>query len=1151
MFAPAQSQPAAPTRQAAVMVLAMEGTNAFKAKAGSELWTPLAAGGALEDGDRARTGPLTRLRLRMPDHGVVTIPERTEFIIELPKPDQPFTGLTLLRGMSYFFHRGNPNTIRFKSRTASAAIRGTEFVFQTDDTGRTVLTLIEGKVALSNEVGSVELTGPQQATAEPGRPPRTTAVLDPTGAIQWCLYYPGVLDPAEVALDPQTRSDLRDSLSAYEAGDLLQALAAYPHDRRTSSPDETVYHAALLLSAGQVDQAEFQLESLPKDSQPTRLADALRMVIATVQGRPTSPVSPAQTTLELASAWMAWSYARQAQGDLPAALDAARRATERSPRFGLAWSRVAELEFGFGRRGPAMDALDRSLALAPRNAQAVALKGFLLAADNQIHAAQRQFDAALALDGGLGNAWLGRGLCRIKLGHVQSGLDDLETAAAVEPQRAILRSYLGKAFAAAGQLDQADAELALARTLDAGDPTSWLYAALLDQQKNRINRSIQNLQTSQTLNDNRMLYRSRLMLDQDEAVRGANLASLYLDAGMPDVSRREAARAVNQDYANYSAHLFLANSYQQLRDPNQVDLRFETPWLNEYLLANLLAPPGAGAISQAVSQQEYGRLFERDRWGVVSSSEYLSRGDWTQSGSFYGIQGGTAFALDQYYQSRNGQRPNNDLEQLTLSLQLKQQLTPEDSVFLQTIYYDADGGDLARVYDPEDPSMINRGLEVEESQEPVVLAGFHHAWSPSSHTLFLAGRLEDDLKVTNPQQRTAIVSKDALGVVTDALDFNMNQRYHSELEIYTTEAQQIWQQHTHAFIAGTRYQFGQFDTDNRMTIPTIPLVNDVDESAVSDFQRWNAYGYYQWRVLDPVLLIGGLSYDWVKYPVNHRFGPLSDEEKTTGRFSPKAGLEWAPLDETRVRFAYAQSLGGVSFDQSYRLEPSQVAGINQAYRSIIPESAAGSTSAPRFETLGVEWDQRFATRTYLGLRGELLTSKANREVGVFDLAVPPGVPSGTREHLDYRERSFTAVVNQLLADEWSAGVAYRLSQADLDDSFVEMPSTVPSGFVTRQDLRSTLHQVRMFTLFNHASGFFWEADALWSSQSNHGYSPDRPGDDFWQFNVWAGWRFLERRAEVRLGLLNLADQDYKLNPLNLTAELPRERTLAVNVRIRF
>ncbi len=101
----------------------------------------------------------------------------------------------------------------------------------------------------------------------------------------------------------------------------------------------------------------------------------------------------------------------------------------------------------------------------------------------------------------------------------------------------------------------------LAEKLDPQDPTPWLYSALLNQENNRINDAIRDLEKSQALNDNRSVYRSQLLLDQDQAVRSANLAAMYQDAGMDDVALREASRAVNYDYANYSAHLFLANSY--------------------------------------------------------------------------------------------------------------------------------------------------------------------------------------------------------------------------------------------------------------------------------------------------------------------------------------------------------------------------------------------------------------------------------------------------------------------------------------------------------------------------------------------------------------------------------------------------------------
>ena len=60
-----------------------------------------------------------------------------------------------------------------------------------------------------------------------------------------------------------------------------------------------------------------------------------------------------------------------------------------------------------------------------------------------------------------------------------------------------------------------------------------------------------------------------------------------------------------------------------------------------------------------------------------------------------------------------------------------------------------------------------------------------------------------------------------------------------------------------------------------------------------------------------------------------------------------------------------------------------------------------------------------------------------------------------------------------------------------------------------------------------------------------------PGDSFWQHDLVAGYRFAKRRAELRLGVLNLTDQGYRLNPLNLYAELPRQRTFLAAAKFNF
>jgi Flp pilus assembly protein TadD len=113
----------------------------------------------------------------------------------------------------------------------------------------------------------------------------------------------------------------------------------------------------------------------------------------------------------------------------------------------------------------------------------------------------------------------------------------LQVAATLEPQRALLRSYLGKAFSQTRDSERAEKELRLAQRLDPNDPTAWLYSALLAEQQNRINEAVRDLEKSQDLNNNRSVFRSQLLLDQDKAVRSANLARIYQDVGDDGLER--------------------------------------------------------------------------------------------------------------------------------------------------------------------------------------------------------------------------------------------------------------------------------------------------------------------------------------------------------------------------------------------------------------------------------------------------------------------------------------------------------------------------------------------------------------------------------------------------------------------------------------
>jgi hypothetical protein len=395
------------------------------------------------------------------------------------------------------------------------------------------------------------------------------------------------------------------------------------------------------------------------------------------------------------------------------------------------------------------------------------------------------------------------------------------------------------------------------------------------------------------------------------------------------------------------------------------------------------------------------------------------------------------------------------------------------------------------------------------------------------------------------------------GPILAAQPITLSQHYESDLEIFTSEAQHIWQTGHHTLIGGVRFQNGDIHTESTQTRLPAPLARVPSQSVDADLERVSLYAYDNWALLPSMTLVGGVTYDHLTYPENFRLAPLSTGNKTRDQTSPKAGLIWTPTDGTTMRGDYSRSLGGMSIDQSYQLEPSQVAGFNQLYRSLIPEAVAGANAGAGFDTWNLTLEQRFETGTYLGLGGEWLESSVDRTVGVMEFDIPssPGPATfqrDTPQKLKYRERSLMFTANQLLGEHVAVGARYRLSHAKLNSKFPAIPedALLAANFLASDNVDALLHHVDLFAIYQLPCGFFSRFDARWWSQSNRGYElQDLAGDDFWQFNVHAGYRFARRKAEIRVSLLNITDQNFRLNPLNLTAEPPRERTLAVNLKL--
>lgn len=1149
--------------------LVLEKQNVVVAAKPNAQWVNAQIGQQLAVGDRLRTGAISRALVQLTDRSMLRLNELTNAMILDPVVGSTGPGIDLLGGAAYFLSRERPEEIRIRTPSANGILRGTEFHLAVERSGRTTLVMFEGEVEIGNGAGRVQARTGEQVVIDPGRAPRKTAVIEAKNIIQWCLYYPAVVHLEESHFTAAEKRALGRSLAAYRSGNLPGALRAFPGEQAISSPSGRVYAAAIYLTAGQVPKAARMLARAPSGT-PGR--EALRVLIAAVN------FTEAETKGTTAGDWLARSYYEQSRGRLEHARAAAREATTLAPQSGYAWTRLAELEFSFGRVREAQRALAQGIALTPENAHAVSLRGFLLSAENSIGDARRSFEDAIALDPSYGNARLGRGLTRIRKGEADGGRGDLQAAATLEPNRSLFRSYLGKAWSNEGDNLRAHRDLDRAIELDPSDPTPWLYRALQDRQENRLNTAVRDLEKSITLNDNRRIFRSQFLLDQDKAVRGANLASIYQLNGMQEVAVREATRAVNADYASASAHLFLANSYNALRDPRRIVLRYETPFISEMLLANLLAPVGAGPLSQYVSEQEYSKLFERDGFGLSSVTEYRSTGQFHEVASVFGTFGNVSFSLDADYFYDNDVRPRRPTTRSTeATAKLKFQITPADVVLLQMSGKQLRQGDARQLYDER---ALVPSLRIEEDQEPgSMLIGLRHEWAPGIHTLVLGGRLASEFTLRQDGAMTPVFSFDPLqnlnstalspelrpgfGLV-GALNQSFREFYHLDLEIGTGEAQQIMTLGPHTIVAGVRAQEGSFhvrallEDTAVLRDPRFPAPASWDDFD-ADFERLNVYLYDTFRFTRALTLIGGVTFDRLTYPDHFRGPPLQDDSRQLEHWSPKAGVIFEPSRWLRLRGAYSEAISGVSLDESTRLEPTQLAGFNQGFRTLVNESVAGSISAAHYKIFGAAAEAKLPTDTYLGLEWTLAKQEGDSRFGVFDdfrnLPLPSarGGP-GLVQQLDYEERTLTATMNQLVAQRWSFGAAYRVTWSEFQGvtpDFLAFP-----GF-SIQHRDSELHQLDLAANWNHESGLFVRADALWTRQENDGFPAPRPGatgepgDDFWQLNAFVGYRFPRNRGELSVGLLNALDTDYQLEPLSPYLELPHERTLVVRCRLTF
>ncbi|HET9595466.1 MAG TPA: FecR domain-containing protein [Anaeromyxobacteraceae bacterium] len=1056
-------------------------------RAGAAAWAPVKLDDTFSPGDAIRVGKLSRADLVLLDQSVLRLDAETTLTLRPVEAER--TGvLDLLRGAVHFFSRG-PRSLEVRTEFVAAGVRGTEFLVQMDADAARVL-VFEGTVLAQNPRGSVTLVDGQSAVAERGAGPVLRAVARPRDAVRWTLYYPAVLYPRPEQIPPEAgpQGRLRESIEAYRRGDLQAAFAAIADVPATASdPRFLTYRAQLSLAVGRVDEAAADLERALAAAPGDAHALSLQAIAAVVQNEKDRALELARKAVETApassTALVALSYAQQARFDLEGARSSLERAVEADPQDALAWARLAELHSSFGERGKALEAAEKAAALAPDLSRAQTVLGFGYLADVKVARARAAFEKAIALDSADPLPRLGRGLAIIRAGDLDRGAREIEIAASLDPSSSLFRSYLGKAYYEEKRTGLDEREYAMAKQLDPLDPTPWLYDAIAKQTTNRPVEALRDLDRAIELNDNRAVYRSRLLLDADLAARSASLARIYSDLGFQQAALVEGWKSVAADPTSDSAHRLLADSYAALP-------RHEVARVSELLQAQLLQPinltpiqPRLGEsnlflIGQggpgALSFHEFNPLFNRDRLALQLSGLGGEHATYGVEPVLAGVYRNLSVSAGYTHFETKGVRVNNDQTEDIADAFVQGELSSSTSLEAEYRHRTSHRGDLQPYFFPE---LVRTTVRNHDDWDTYRL-GARHAFSPGSIVLASATYQKATFRFEDPGLVASDKSQDAAG---GELQYLFRSRY---VDLATGG--------------------GYFDLsgDVRLQVPPQQIDQTTPQGA------WHADGYAYAHVHLPTSLVLtlGVSGDVFR----SRDTPDLDKEQV----NPKVGISWSPLSGTTVRAAAFRVLKRTLItDQT--LELVQIAGFNQFF-----DDPDGTTSW----RYGVGVDQRLTRDLAVGIEGSIrdLTAPA------IDLTVGAFVPVSWKEYdargyvfwTPHRSLALRAeyFFERIVGDE-------RLTLGAVEANTHRVPLGLALFLPYGLSASATL-------TYYHQEGTF---DAL-AAFGQPGFAAG--SDDFWLVDAGLSWRLPQRYGFIGVSATNLLDEQFHLFELNTRINTP-------------
>jgi len=1041
-------------------------------------------------GDTIRVGELSRAAVVLINEAVIRLDQNTTMrLVDIRGKKEERSLLDVTKGAIKSFIR-KPRQLSVSTPYLNGSVEGTEFQVSVAEGAASILVL-EGRILASNEQGKVAINPGEIAEARAGAAPTSRLVVRPRDAVQWTLYYPPIVATA--------------------GGDAASSIEAL--DRIAESERNAAWHlqrASLLLSVGRQDEAQSAIDAALKLDPKAGQAHALRAIIHVVRNERPQALAEAEKGVALtdtAATRIALSYAQQADFRIEAARDTLLAAVAKHPGDALAWARLSELGLMLGDKEQSRSAAAKAASLAPNLARTQLVNGYAALADYRDAEARSAFERAIELSSADPLAHLGLGLARISGGQLDAGRAELEVAVALDSSQSLLRAYLGKAYFEEKRSPLDSQQFDIAKQLDPLDPTAFLYDGIRKQTENRPVEALADLEQSMALNDNRAVYRSRLLLDKDQAARGTSLARVYNDLGFTQMGVAEATRSLSIDPANASAHRFLSDTYQSTR-------RREIARVSELTQAQMLQDLNLNPIQLSTSEanlnivtaggpasagfNEFTPLFQRNQTQFSISGLGGNNDTLGGEAALSGVYDRFSFSLGALTYDTDGWRPNNGLKQDLYNVFVQAAFTDKLNVQAEFRHRKSTEGDLAFNFDPED-YLAEKTTTREQDTTRLGLR-----YSATAQTHFLLSYIHSDRDSTENQ----ITEEDPDPI------FNFPSTSISEAKIKDKseqyEAQVIHQFEGGSLISGVAYS----ETDSKRDINAIndhPVFGGV--LSVSDqgkIEQPRGYAYAMFKTMEAVTWTVGASYD--KYENDALDVPLKESN-----FNPKLGVQWDFSQRIRLRAAALQVVKPALVNNR-TLEPTQVAGFNQLFDDI-------NGTKSRLYAGGIDWRPRHN----LSVGGEVTWRTLDEPVYVGEqfIDTPPDPPitipaSWTSEerkeqlhrlYLNWTPTDRVAVHTELIYDRYSSETG-EATGGNLPEKVVTW--SLPVG-------------VNYFS----PSGLFAGLSTTYVNQSVRRspypfVTPQASGDDqFVVVDASIGYRLPKRRGVVSFAVKNLFDTDFK------------------------